>query len=160
MYSTLCLECYHGMTLHDTVCARCHNEVRSPFSLVRALTDIHMQTVHRTSNIATTPQTAYAGEIMPELYDIINSITQIEEMEILRSLGSPCFVMRVSKTGQCFHFPHTLTPDGLAYADDTDSRSREHFSPAPGFRTSKTSRQLGKLVGRTRRINDHRLGSR
>ena len=123
------------MTVHDTLCVRCHNEVRSPFSLVRALTDIHMQTVHRTSNIATTPPTTYAGKIMPELYDIINGITQIEEMEILRSLGSPCFVMRVSKTGQCFHFPYTWTPDALAYANDTDSRSREHFSPAPGFRT-------------------------
>ena len=148
------------MTLHDTLCVRCHNEVRSPFSLVRALTDIHMQTVHRTSNIATMPQPTYPGEIMPELYDIINGITQIEEMEILCSLGSPCFVMRVSKSGQCFHFPYTWTPDALAYANDTDYRSREHFSPAPGFRTSKTSRQLGKLVCRTKRINDHRLGSR
>ncbi|KAH9990750.1 hypothetical protein BJV77DRAFT_1159890 [Russula vinacea] len=67
------------VTPHDTLCVRCHNE-----------------TVHRTSNIATTPQPTYPGEIMPELYDIINGITQIEEMEILRSLGSPCFVMRVS----------------------------------------------------------------
>ncbi|KAH9990791.1 hypothetical protein BJV77DRAFT_1068736 [Russula vinacea] len=48
--------------------------------------DVHECATMRTSNIATTPQTAYAGEIMPELYDIINSITQIEEMEILRSL--------------------------------------------------------------------------
>jgi hypothetical protein len=39
---TLCLECYHGMTLHDTLCAGCHNEVRSPFSLVCSLTDILM----------------------------------------------------------------------------------------------------------------------
>ena len=53
---TLCLECYHGMTLRDTLCARCHNDVCSPFSLVRALTDIHMQTVHRMANTATTPQ--------------------------------------------------------------------------------------------------------
>ena len=33
-------------TFHDTLCARCHNEVRSPFSLVHALTDIHMATIH------------------------------------------------------------------------------------------------------------------
>ena len=54
---TPCLGRYHSMTLHDTLCARCHNEVRSPFSLVHALTDIHMATVHRTANIAKTPQT-------------------------------------------------------------------------------------------------------
>ena len=54
---TPCLEGYHGMSLHNTLCARCHNEVRSSFSLVRALTDIHMPTVHRTANITTTPQT-------------------------------------------------------------------------------------------------------
>ena len=54
---TLCLECYHGMTLRDTLCARCHNDVCSPFSLVRALTDIHMPTVHRMANTTTTPQT-------------------------------------------------------------------------------------------------------
>ena len=52
-----CLERYHSMILHDTLCARCHNEVRSPFSLVHVLTDIHMATVHRTANIAKTPQT-------------------------------------------------------------------------------------------------------
>ena len=57
---TLCLEGYHGMSLHnarDRLCALCHNEVRSSFSLVRALTDTHMPTVHRTANITTTPQT-------------------------------------------------------------------------------------------------------
>ena len=54
---TLCLEGYHGMSLHNTLCARCHNEVCSSFSLVRALTDTHMPTVHRTANITTTPQT-------------------------------------------------------------------------------------------------------
>ena len=48
---------YHGMSLHDTLCARCHNEVRSSFSLVRALTDTQIPTVHRTANITTTPQT-------------------------------------------------------------------------------------------------------
>ena len=26
---TLCLEGYHGMSLHNTLCARCHNEVRN-----------------------------------------------------------------------------------------------------------------------------------
>ena len=104
MYSTLCLEYYHGMTLHDTVCARCHNEVRSPFSLVRALTDIHMQTApldvehrHNSANHAD------PGKITPELHDIIDCITQIEEM--LRSRSSPCFVMRVSKNDQCFSLP-------------------------------------------------------
>ena len=45
------------MLLHNTLCARCHNEVRSSFSLVRALTDTHIPTVHRTANITTTPQT-------------------------------------------------------------------------------------------------------
>ena len=49
---TLCLKCHHGMTLHNTLCARCHNEVRSPFSLVRTLTDILMPTVHKTVNSA------------------------------------------------------------------------------------------------------------
>ena len=55
-----------------------------------------------TLNIATTPQATYPGEIMPELYDIINGIAQIEEM--LCSLASPCFVMWVIKSGQCFYF--------------------------------------------------------
>ena len=54
---TPCLEGYRGMSLHSTLCARCYNEVRSSFSLVRALTDTHMPTVHRTANITTTPQT-------------------------------------------------------------------------------------------------------
>ena len=54
---TLCLEGYQDMSIHNTLCARCHNEVRSSFSLVRALTDTHMPTVHRTANITTTPQT-------------------------------------------------------------------------------------------------------
>ena len=76
--------------LHETFCAKCHNEVSSPFSLVRALTDIHMQTVHRTSNIATMPQPTYPGEIMPELYDIIDGITQIEEIEMLERRESVC----------------------------------------------------------------------
>jgi hypothetical protein len=53
---TPCLERYHSMRLHDTLCAGGHNEVRSPFSLVHALTDINMATVHRTANIAKTPQ--------------------------------------------------------------------------------------------------------
>ena len=98
------------VTPHDTLCVRWHNEVCSSFSLVRTLTDTHMQTVHRTSNIATMPQPTYPGEIMPELYDIINGVTQIEEMETLRSLGSPCFVMWVSKSGQCSHFPYHGLP--------------------------------------------------
>jgi hypothetical protein len=67
MYSTLCLE-YYGMTLHDTVCAWCHNEVRSPFSLVRALTDILMPTVHKTANIAA--NRADPGEITSKLHHI------------------------------------------------------------------------------------------
>ena len=54
---TLCLEGYHGMLLHNTLCARCHNEVRSSFSLVRALTDTQIPTIHRTANITTTQQT-------------------------------------------------------------------------------------------------------
>ena len=41
--------------------------------------------------------------------------------------------MRVSKNDQCFHFPYTWTPDALAYVDNTDSGSRELFSPAPGL---------------------------
>jgi hypothetical protein len=39
---------------------------------------------------------------MAELHEIIDGITQMEEM--LRSLASPCFVMRVSKIGQYVHF--------------------------------------------------------
>ena len=38
------------------------------------------------------------GEILPELHDVVDGMTQMEEM--LRSLASPCFVMRVSKGGQ------------------------------------------------------------
>lgn len=73
---TLCLERYHGMTLHDTLCARSHSEV--PFLLVRALTDILMSTFHKTANIAANH--ADPGEITPELHDIIDSITQMQEM--------------------------------------------------------------------------------
>ena len=40
--------------------------------------------------------------------------------------------------------PLPWTPDGLAYVDDTDSGSHEHFFPAPGFRTTKTSTHSGK----------------
>ena len=87
---TPCLERYHGMTFHVTLCTGCHNEVLSPLSLVRALTDIHMLTVHRTANIAT--NYADPGEITPGLHNIIDGITQ---MEMLRcgSLASPCFDM-------------------------------------------------------------------
>ena len=97
----LCLEYYHSMMLLDTLCARCHNQVRSPFSLVHALTDILIPTVHKTANIAANH--ADPDKIKSELHDIIDGITQTEEM--LRSLTSPCFVMRVSKSGKCFHFP-------------------------------------------------------
>ena len=99
---TLCLECHHGMTLHNTLCARCHNEVGSPFSLVCTLTDILMPTVHKTANSAT--NYADSGEITAELHEIIDDITQMEE--IFRSLAL---------------LPLPWTPDALPYADDTDS---------------------------------------
>ena len=69
--------------------------------------------------------------ITPELHDIIDGITWIEEM--LRIRSSLCFVMRVSKNDQCLHLPNSWTLDTLAYVDNTDSGSRELFSPAPGF---------------------------
>ena len=90
------------MTLHNTLCARCHNEVGSPFSLVRTLTDILMPTVHKTANSAT--NYADSGEITAELHEIIDDITQMEE--IFRSLAL---------------LPLPWTPDALPYADDTDS---------------------------------------
>ena len=71
------------MTLHDTLGARCHNEVGSPFSPVRTLTDILMPTVHKTANSAT--NYADSGEITAELHEFIDDITQMEE--ILRSLA-------------------------------------------------------------------------
>ena len=46
--STPCLGRYHGMTLHDTPCARCHPEVRVPFSRrTLSLTSVLRQVTHR-----------------------------------------------------------------------------------------------------------------
>ncbi|KAH9998572.1 hypothetical protein BJV77DRAFT_959567 [Russula vinacea] len=134
---TLCLERYHGMTLHDTLCARSHNEV--PFLLVRALTDILMSTFHKTANIAANH--ADTGEITPELHDIIDSITQMEEM--LRS-HLPLLRRASNQKWEMLSLPLPWTPDALTYVDNTDSGSLEHFFPTPGFRTTKTSRHSGK----------------
>ena len=132
------------MSLHNTLCARCHNEVRSSFSLVRALTDIHMPTVHRTANITTTPQTT------PTLARSRQNSTTSSTASLrwrrcsaasprlasLRHVGKQKWAM--------LSLPLPWTPDGLAYVDDTDSGSHEHFFPAPGFRTTKTSTHSGK----------------
>ena len=46
--STPCLGRHHGMTLHDTFCAKCHPEVRVPFSRhVLSLTSVLRQVTHR-----------------------------------------------------------------------------------------------------------------
>ncbi|KAH9992956.1 hypothetical protein BJV77DRAFT_411153 [Russula vinacea] len=110
------------MMLHETFCAKCHNEDGKYY--------------YNSANHAD------PGKITPELHDIIDGITQIEEM--LRSRASPCFVMRVIKNDQCLHLPNTWTLDTLAYVDNTDSGSRDLFSQAPGFRTTKTSRHSDK----------------
>jgi hypothetical protein len=121
----LCLERYHSMMLHDTLCARCHNEVCPPFSLVRALTDILMPTVHRTANIATTPQ------IMSTLArSRQNSMTS--STASLRwgcSAASPRLASSYGKQKWAMlSLPLPWAPDGLAYIDDTDSGSRTLLS--------------------------------
>ena len=133
--------------LHDTLCARCHNEVCSPFSvfsLVRALNDILMLTVHRTVNIATTPQTMSTLARSHQ-----NSTTS--SMASLRwgcSAASPRLASSYSKQKWAtLSLPLPWAPDSLAYIDDTESGSRKHISLAPGFQTTKTSRHLGKVVG-------------
>ncbi|KAH9990758.1 hypothetical protein BJV77DRAFT_1150879 [Russula vinacea] len=72
---TPCLERYHSMRLHDTLCAGGHNEDGE----------------HRQNSA----NHADPGETTLELHDIIDGITQMEVM--LRSLTSPCSIMRVSK---------------------------------------------------------------
>jgi hypothetical protein len=88
-----------------------------------------MPTVHKTANITTNH--ADPGEITVELHEFIDSITQMEEM--LCSLASPCFIMRVSKIGQYFHFrSHGLLMLSLTPTTQIPG-SREHFSPTPGI---------------------------
>lgn len=49
--STPCLGCYHWMTLHDMLCARCHQEVRVPILLPRALADTRTPTGHSSRRV-------------------------------------------------------------------------------------------------------------
>ena len=133
------------VTPHDTLCVRCHNEVCSSFSLVRALTDTHMPTVHRTANITTTPQTT--PTLVRSRQNSTTSSTASLRWWRFSAVTSPCFVMQVSKSGKCFHIPyHGL--DALTHVDNTDPGSNEHFFPAPSFQTTKTSRHSGKRAAR------------
>lgn len=80
------------MKLEGTICGRCHNEVLAPFSLTCTLPSHPCHHYDAANN-------ADPGPIAAEPHDILDGITQMEEM-LCSLASSPCFVMWVSKGRQ------------------------------------------------------------
>ena len=73
----------------------------------------------------TTPEIILEGRRSTN-FDAVDDVVMTSSMASLR-------LRRRSAAEPRLHFPYSWTPDALAYVDNTDSGSRELFSPAPGF---------------------------